>query len=220
MALCFEGGVAEIWQVLRKSSACWLVLLAVLWMGPWALLGCGRCWGAPTSAVLQGCTSGMPGTAAKCTLQQNYWWYWLTVSNQKLFSISHCGSDVQALADHIDMSKTCLSVQLHVLLIANISQTLESGSGFRYHLRNQLIGGNSLLSKGQEKRELCCKLKNQCREDLLYLSLGKPWFGAQSRMRHRPIGSLSLLFPRLRELLVSYVIQIALQIWRQIWQQQ
>lgn len=43
---------------------------------------------------------------------------------------------------------------------------------------------------------------------------------AQLRIRHRPIVNLPLLFPGLRELLVSYLIQIAVQIQRQMWQQQ
>lgn len=96
MALCFEWGVAEIWQVLRKSSACWLMLLAVL---------CGQGWGAPPSAALQGCTGACLGqllNAPSSRTTSGVGWQSVTRS---YFSISHCRSDLQTLSDPTDMSK-------------------------------------------------------------------------------------------------------------------
>lgn len=152
---------------------------------------------------------GMAGTAVKCILGHIDQRHWATVSAEKLFH------PTKALAELVDMD-TSLSVCVTACppLTANISQVSET-------ILSLPINGNNLLSKTQEKWESCCKLENQRRRDLLYcFILGKPQSGAQSRMRNRPIGNWPLLFPGLRELLISCLIQIAVQIQRQMWQQQ
>lgn len=78
MALCFERGVAEMWQVLRKSSACWLCCCCVC-VGPWALLG-------------------LRGTYLVLMVQQSVIGSYVSISLGR--------SDLQALADHPDMGKT------------------------------------------------------------------------------------------------------------------